>query len=479
MARHRKNRNEPVAAPAQPKGFRKVNPNAAGIDCGSDEHYVAVPDDRDPQPVRRFGAFTADLIALAAWLQACRVDTVAIESTGVYWIALYEILEARGIHVQVVDPRRLAQVPGRKTDVLDCQWIQQLHMFGLLAGAFRPANEIVVLRSYMRQREMLVAYAGQHIQHMQKALEQMNLKLTEVISDISGATGTRIIDAILAGERDPKKLAALRDQRCHNDEETIALALEGNWRAEHLFALKQAVQLFRYYHAKLGELDEQIESHLKTFADKSAGVPLPPRTVKRSPHANQPRFDVRQYVVQLSGVDLTTLDGFKSGYAALDLISEIGTDMSAWPTEKHFASWLGLCPGIKKTGGRRLSGRRPKKAVRAANILRLAAYPLLNAQCALGAFLRRLRAKLGAPKAITATAHKLARIVYRMLKYGKAYSDVGVEYYERRYRERLLKSLQRRAAEMGFDLTPLPTTELELVGTNMTVTATELPSPGQ
>ena len=460
MARHRKHRNEPVKAPAQQRGFKNVNPNAAGIDCGSDLHYVAVPEDRDPQPVRRFGAFTADLVALAAWLKACGVTTVAIESTGVYWIPLFEILEARGIEVKVVDPRRLAQVPGRKTDVLDCQWIQQLHTFGLLAGAFRPPDQIVVLRSYMRQRDMLIAYAGQHIQHMQKALEQMNVKLTEVIADITGATGTRIIDAILAGERDPKKLAALRDERCHNDEATIALALEGNWRKEHLFALKQAVELFRFYHAKLGELDAEIETHLKTFADKSGGVPLGPRTVKRRRLGNQPHFDVRQYVVQLTGVDLTTLDGFKSGYTALDLIAEIGTDMSAWATEKHFASWLGLCPGIKKTGGQRLSGRRPKKAVRAANILRLAAYPLLHAQCALGAFARRMRAKLGAPKAITATAHKLARIVYRMLKYGKAYTDVGVEYYERRYRERLLKSLQRRAAEMGFELLSTTTGEI-------------------
>ena len=293
MARHRMNRNEPVKAPAQPKGFKKVNPNAAGIDCGSDEHYVAVPEDRDLQPVRRFGAFTADLLALAAWLKACRIDTVAIESTGVYWIVLFEILEAHGIKVQVVDPRRLAQVPGRKTDVLDCQWIQQLHTFGLLAGAFRPANQILVLRSYMRQREMLVRYAGQHIQHQQKALEQMNLKLTEVISDITGVTGTRIIDAILDGQRDPKQLAALRHEKCHNDEATIALALEGNWRDEHLFSLKQAVELYRFYHQKMSELDERIEAYLKTLEDKSGGVKLQPRPVKRSLHANEPRFGVR------------------------------------------------------------------------------------------------------------------------------------------------------------------------------------------
>ncbi|MGH7081555.1 MAG: IS110 family transposase [Acetobacteraceae bacterium] len=457
MARHRKNRNQPIAAPAQPKSFQKVNENAAGIDCGSDEHYVAVPADRDPQPVRRFGAFTADLIALAVWLQACRVETVAIESTGVYWIPLYEILEAHGIRVQVVDPRRMGQIPGRKTDVLDCQWIQQLHTFGLLAGAFRPVDQIVVLRSYMRQREMLVRYQAQHIQHMQKALEQMNLKLTEVLADITGMTGTRIIDAILGGQRDAKKLAALRDERCHNDEETIALALEGNWRQEHLFALKQAMELYRDYLAKISDVDQQIEAHLKTFEDKSGGVKLKPRAVKRTGHA--PQFDVRQYLFQMVGVDLMTLDGFKSGHNVLNLISEIGTDMSAWPTEKHFASWLNLCPGIKKTGGRRLSGRRPKKAIRAANILRLAAYSLVRAKCALGAYLRRMSSRLGKPKAITATAHKLARIVYRMLKYGKSYVDVGVAYYEQRYRERMLAGLKRRASEMGFTL--LPTTELK------------------
>ena len=302
--------------------------NAAGVDCGAAQHYVAVPQDRDAQPVRCFGTFTADLVALADWLKQCGITTVAMESTGVYWIALFDLLVARGFDVKLVDPRRLAQVPGRKSDVLDCQWIQQLHTFGLLKGAFRPEPQIRVLRSYMRQREMLVSYAGQHIQHMQKAMEEMNVKLTEVISDITGMTGTRIIDAILAGERDPKKLAALRHERCHNDQETIALALEGNWQEEHLFALRQAVQLYRYYHAKVSELDGQIEAHLKTFADKSAGATLERQPARRR-HANEPQFAVRPYLFQISGVDLTTLDGFKSGYNALDLISEIGTDMSA------------------------------------------------------------------------------------------------------------------------------------------------------
>ncbi len=300
MPRHQKDRNHPVRAPQQPKSFSRVNENAAGIDCGSDSHYVAVPEDRDPEPVRRFGAFTADLIALAEWLKACRITTVAIESTGVYWIPLYEVLERHGIEVKVVDPRRMGQVPGRKSDVLDCQWIQQLHSFGLLAGAFRPVQEIVVLRSYMRQREMLIRYQAQHIQHMQKALEQMNLKLTEVVADITGMTGSRIIDAILAGERDSKRLAALRDRRCHNDEQTIALALEGSWRDEHLFALKQAVDLYGHYRKMVAEVDQQVEAHLKTFQDKSGGVKLKP--VRRT--NNAPCFDVRQYLLQITGVDL-------------------------------------------------------------------------------------------------------------------------------------------------------------------------------
>jgi transposase len=453
MARRKKSRNRPVKAPKLPASLQQVNLNAAGIDCGATEHHVAVPEDRDAQPVRKFGTFTADLITLCDWLQRCGIDTVAMESTGVYWIPLYEMLVARGVKCFVVDPRRLKNAPGRKTDVLDCQWSQQLHTFGLLSGSFRPADDICVLRSYMRQRDVLVDYAGQHIQHMQKALEQMNLKLTEVVADIAGVTGLAIIDAILAGEREPKKLAALRDPRCKNSEETIALALQGNCREEHLFALRQALELFRFYHEKISQLDERIESYLKTFPEKSPG-----EVSQQSVHLkrNVPKFDVPQYVLQLSGVDLTTLDGFHSGYNALQLISEIGTDMSAWATEKHFGSWTGLCPGIKKTGGRRLSGARPKNACRAARILRMAAYSLMNSKSALGAYLRRLKARIGSPKAITATAHKLACIVYRMLKYGKSYTDVGMEYYERKYRERVLKNLAHRAAEMGYMLVPQP-----------------------
>lgn len=453
MARRKKSRNQAVRAPKLPKSLEQVNLNAAGIDCGATEHYVAVPEDRDAQPVRKFGTFTSDLAALVNWLVQCGIDTVAMESTGVYWIPLFEMLVARGIQCFVVDPRRLKNVPGRKSDVRDCQWIQQLHTFGLLRGSFRPDDAICVLRSYMRQRDVLVSYAAQHIQHIQKALEQMNIKLTEVIADVVGATGLAIIDAILAGERNPNKLAQLRDYRCRNPEETIALALQGNWREEHLFALKQAVELFRFYHEKMSQLDSQIESYLDTLPDKTPdSVPQQKRPERHT--RNKPLFSVSERVMQLCGVDLTSLDGFHSGYNALQLISEIGVNVNAWPNEKHFASWLNLCPGIKKTGGRWLSGARPKNACRAAQILRMAAYTLLKSKSALGAYLRRLKARMGTPKAVTATAHKLARIVYRMLKYGKAYTDAGLEYYEQKYRERVLNNLCRRAADFGYALVP-------------------------
>jgi hypothetical protein len=305
---------------------------------------------------------------------------------------------------------------------------------------------------------MLVRYASQHIQHMQKALMQMNVQLHHVIDDITGLTGMRVIEAILAGERDPQKLARLRHERCQHDEATIALALEGNWREEHLFALKQAVELYRFYHEKLDELDQRIQAYLPTFADQSQGEVLEARPRQRKPSNNEPRFDGRQYLFQMTGVDLMTIDGFRTGYLALDLIAEIGLDMHPWPTEKHFCSWLCVCPGNKKTGGRLISGRTRKNASRAARIVRLAAYALARSQTALGAFYRRLKARLGPAKALTATAHKLAKIVYNRLRYGKAYVDRGAAYYEQPYRERVLKTLKHRAKQMGFELVPVTVT---------------------
>jgi transposase len=421
---------------ALPPQLQQVQFNAAGIDIGSEFHFVAVPPDRDEQPVRRFSAFTVDLHALADWLQRCGIDTVVMESTGVYWIPLYELLEQRGFQVLLVDPRRLKNVPGRKTDVVDCQWLQQLHTFGLLSGAFRPVEEVTVLRSYLRQRAMLVEYAAHHIQHIQKALQQMNIKLDKVIADVTGTTGMSILQAILAGERDPVKLAKLRDRRCKNDEETIAKALHGNWREEHLFSLRQALTLYHVYHQQMVACDEQIERQLGAMTDKSGGQQLPhqPRTYV---HHNTPTFDLRRGVHRVTGVDLTRIDGI-DGHTALKVISEIGTDMSRWKTVKHFTSWLGLCPGNKRSGGKNISGRTKPCANRAAAALRLAANALHRSQTALGGFLRRMKARLGAPKAITATAHKLARMVYFALRNGWDYVDKGIQWYEQQFRDRQL-----------------------------------------
>lgn len=433
-----------------PAQLKQVHLNAAGIDIGSEFHFVAVPPDRDPQPVRRFEAFTADLQSLATWLQECGIDTVVMESTGVYWIPLFEILESHGLEVRLVDPRRLKSVPGRKSDVCDCQWLQELHTFGLLAAAFRPAEDVVVLRSFLRQRAMLVQYASQHIQHMQKALHQMNVKLDKVLSDVTGVTGMAILDAILSGERDAVCLAKLRDPRCHSSEETIARALLGNWRKEHLFALQQAVTLYRVYHGQIAECDRQIEVQLASMPEKMSTSPPPLRSRRRR---HEPAFDVDQVLHRITGVDLTQIDGI-DGYTALKLISEIGTDMSRWKTVKHFTSWLGLCPGTNRSGGRDRSTRTKPCSNRAAAALRLAANGLHRSQSALGAFLRRMKARLGAPKAITATAHKLARLVYFTLKHGRIYVDKGASWYEQQFHARLLKSLQLRASQLGYTLVP-------------------------
>ena len=436
-----------------PEALSRVNLNAAGIDVGASSHFVAVPEGRSEQPVREFQAYTSELYRLADWLLECGVETVAMESTGVYWIPLFGVLEERGLAVMLVDPRRIKNVPGRKTDVLDCQWLQQLHTYGLLSGAFRPEAEIRRLRSYLRQRAMLVEYAAHHVQHMQKALTQMNVKLQHVISDITGKTGMEIIEAIVRGERDPGKLAQLRDRRIRADEETIAKSLHGHWREEHIFELTQALELYRVYRAKIDECDRQIERHLERFEDISGGGSPDSKPGNRRAKGNAPRFDVRTHLYRMTGVDLTQIDGV-DGYTALKVVSEVGTDMTKWPTAKHFASWLGLSPNNRITGGKAISSRTKPSANRAAKALRLAAYALHRSDSALGAFLRRKKAHLGAPKAITATAHKLARIIYSMLRYGEKYVDAGAEYYESQYRQRALRNAKRRAAQLGYELVP-------------------------
>ena len=443
---------------AEPAGLSQLNLNAAGIDVGASSHFVAVPADRTEQPVQEFEAFTADLYRLADWLAESGVETVAMESTGVYWIPLFGVLEERGFEVMLVDPRRIKNVPGRKTDVLDCQWLQQLHTYGLLSGAFRPEDEIRRLRSYLRQRAMLVEHAARHVQHMQKALTQMNVKLQHVIRDITGKTGMDIIEAIVKGERNPRRLARLRDPRTKSDERTIARSLQGHWRrGAPLRADPGAgavpIELYRTYQAKIAECDREIEAQLERFEDRSDGEPPAPNGKRRN-QKNAPRFDVQGHLYRMTGVDLTRIDGVDS-YTALKVISEVGTDMTRWPNAKHFASWLGLSPNNRITGGRVISSKTKASANRAAAALRLAANALHRSGSALGAFLRRKKAHLGAPKAITATAHKLARIIYSMLRYGQQYVDAGAEYYEHQYHQRALHTARRRAAQLGYHLVPI------------------------
>ena len=443
----------PVAA--LPANLPPLNLNAAAIDIGATTHFVAVPPGRDTVSVREFATFTPDLHRLADWLAQCGVDTVVMESTGVLWVPVFELLEQRGFEVLLVDARKVKNVGGRKSDVLDCQWLQQLHTFGLLQGAFRPADEIVVLRSYLRQRAMLIRGAATHIQHMQKALQQMNLLLHHVVADITGLTGMTIIRAILAGERDPHVLAQHRDPRCKASAAVIAKSLVGNYRAEHLFALAQAVALYDSYQAQLAACDERIEQYLASLEHVTEEAAPPPAKPRQAPKHNQPRFDARTALYQLTGVDLTSIDGLEAG-GALALIAEIGTDMGRWPSVNHFVSWLGLCPGTKISGGKVLSSKSKPTASRAAAILRMAAASLHHSQSALGAYYRRMAARIGKPQAVTATAHKLARIVYSMLKHGTTYTDAGQDYYERQYKQRVVRNLEQRAKALGFELVPAP-----------------------
>jgi transposase len=459
-------KQEDPRLPRQPaKPLPVINPHAAGIDVHAAVHWVAVPAAGCPPPpkdqpanlpayVRKFATCTADLEMLADWLVECGVTTVAMESTGVYWIALFELLERRGFQVYLVDPRQCKRAPGRpKTDCLDCQWLQRLHSYGLLTPSFRPADQVVVLRSYLRQRQMLIAYGGQHIQHMQKALEQMNVKLAEVVSDITGVTGMSIIKAILGGQRDPLHLAKLRNDQCQRTEAEIARALYGNWRAEHLFALKQAVTLYEFYLKQLRDCDVQLEKHLETFADQSGGELLPskPRRTKRK--STGPAFNVRQRLFQMAGVDLTLIEGIDES-TALVILSEIGADLSKFPTVKQFTSWLGLSPQHQGSAGKIKSRRVRRGQNRAARALRMAALGCHRAQNALGAFYRRIQARCGGPKAVVATARKIAERVYRLLKYGADYVRQEMASYEEAYRLRLVKGLARKAKEMGYQLVP-------------------------
>jgi transposase len=436
----------------------QLRPDAAGLDIGEAEIVACVPCERADEPIRSFGTFTPDLRALVDWLQACGIKTVAMESTGVYWIPLYELLEERGIEAYVVNARHLKNVPGRKTDVCDAQWIQTLHSYGLLAASFLPDAIWRPLRTYWRQRQSLIEHRAPHIQHMQKALHQMNLQLTQVLTDITGVTGLRIIRAIVAGERNPVVLAQFRDRRCRHSAERIAKALTGAYRDEHVFALKQALALYDFYTAQVAECDAQMEQQYakmleSAHAERDDLPPLGPDPKKNSHSKNAPAFDVRANIYPLTGVDLVAVTGLEES-TVQTIIAEIGTDMDRWRTVKHFCSWLGLAPHNDISGGKVLRSKTLKGRNRAGQAFRIAAQSVTRSDTAFGAFFRRLAAHIGVEQAIVATAHKIARTVYAMLKNRLPFQEVGAHEYARRYRQRVIATLTKRAQALGFSLVP-------------------------
>lgn len=442
---------------AKLKNLEQINFNAAGIDIGSREIWICVPEDRDTASVRTFDTFTEDLLEIATWLKQCRIETVAMESTGVYWIPLYDILEEKGFDVYLVNARTVKNVPGRKSDILDCQWLQQLHTYGLLRGSFRPPEAIRILRDYNRHRDDLIAHRAAHIQHMQKALHLMNLQLDNVISDITGKTGMAIIRDIIAGQRNPKALARHRDPKCKNSVETIEKSLCGHYAPEHVFKLKQAVELYDYYTQKINECDHEMRQQYQNLSSQANPDDIPPSSSRRknTRQKNALNFDVRGELYRVCGVDLLKVPGLNVN-TVNTLISETGTDMSKWPTDKHFSSWLCVCPTNETSGGKVLKTKTRRTASRANNALRQAAQSLYRSDSYLGAYHRRMRARLGPAKAITATANKLAKIIYTMLKEQKPYVELGSTYYEQKFKQRQLKYLVKRASALGFYLTPQP-----------------------
>jgi len=449
MPKKRRNREEKLPV---------LRPDASGIDIGAEEIYVAVPGDRDSQPVRRFETFTQDLNALADWLIQCEVCTVAMESTGVYWIPLHQILESRGFEVYLVNAQYVRNVPGRKSDVADCQWIQYLHSVGLLRASFRPPAEICAIRSLWRHRESLIQMASQHTQHIQKALDQMNLQIHHVLSEITGWSGLRILDAILAGDRDPVALAKLCNWRVRTSREIVAKALEGDYRPEHVFTLRQSLAGYRYCQDLIAEVDEELDKYLRDLPNAvEAQASPPPRTKTRAyqKQHNDPAFDLRGELYRIVGVDLTDIPGINA-VTAQTIVSEIGTDVSRFRNASAFASWLGLCPEKQVSGGKVLySKTRPVKN-RVANALRMGAHSLHHANNYLGEFFRRMRRKLGAAEAVTAVAHKLARILYHVLRTKEAYNDSVFLRHDQEAIKRVEDRLRKQAAKLGFEIVPKP-----------------------
>ena len=436
-----------------------VHADAAGIDIGNESHYVAVPAAQDSQPVRRFGCTTAELKAMADWLKRCKIQTIALQSTGVYWVAVYDILEEAGFEVYLVNARETKNLPGRKSDVQESQWLMKLHTYGLLRNSFRPSQEIRTMRTFWRQRNDLVRVAGRHIQRMQKALTQMNIQLANVLSDLSGMTGQAIVKAILAGERDPYQLAALRNWRVKASEEEIARSLEGNWQEDLLFVLKQEQDGYEFCLKQMAECDRQLQLCLQQHEDRTEGANLPEETrkerLRKKKKGNTPQFDLRAELFRMTGTDLTQIDGIDVT-TAMTILSEAGCDMSKWKTEHHFVSWLRLCPDNRTSGDKIIGKGRLPTNNRVTNALRMAASTLRLSNTYLGAQFRRLRAKLGPPVAIKAMAAKLARLVYHMLCSGMPFIDRGAEFYENQHRKFQINYLKRKAASLGFQIIEAP-----------------------
>ena len=447
IGRTRPQRRRRGSRPApQARFFRR---NAAGIDVAATEIFVAVPADRDAQPVRRFGMFTVDLRAMARWLLSCGIQTVAMESTGVYWIPVFQILEEAGLEVCLVNARHVKNVPGRKTDVKDCQWLQYLHSVGLLEKSFRPPSELCALRSILRHRQNLMESINQQVQHIHKCLTQMNLQIHHVLSDITGQSGLRMLDAILSGERDAQKLAAFRDQRVRASLQDILKSLEGDYRSEHLFVLGQALAAYRFTLGQVQACDEQVLARLQASASADSAVTL------TNPQKFETAYDrsLAAETARLVGVDLTSIDGI-SAWAASNLISEIGSDISAWPTVKHFSSWLGVCPDNRISGGKILSSSTRKVPSRANYIVRMCAYGVMRSKGPLGEYYRKMRARLGPAQALTATAHKIARMIYHCLKTRTPYSREHAQEDMRRAEFARFNRLTRQAEKLGYILVP-------------------------
>ena len=439
-------------------GVSRVNPKAAGVDIGSQEIVVCVETEDGDQAIRSFGTYTVDLRAISKWLREHDVVSVAMESTGVYWIPLFEELEQHGFHCHLISSRSLRRIPGRKSDVLDCQWIQTLHSYGLLESSFRPEADLVALRTLMRHRAQLIEHRAPHILHMQKALLQMNIQLSQALSDMTGKTGLTIIRAIVAGERDPQTLASLRNYRCKKDAEEIAKALTGTWREEHLFILKQSLEMYDFYTQQIEICDEEIEDVYQQTRPTQAGDDLPPlpehKRKTHSKNAPQNTAEIRRHLKRICGVDITAVHGISASLAQT-IVLEVGTDMSKFPNEKHFCSWLGLAPKHEISGGKVLKNKTLKTKNRAGQAFRMAAGSVMRADCMFGAYYRRQKARLGPAQAAVATAHQIAKVVYRMLKYQVEYEPLSAQSYEAHYKKQQIKDLVKKAAKFGFQLAPV------------------------